>query len=315
VQHLLGVRGAVALEEEPLGHVARDRGRRVGRDLGGAMVAGGEHAEAAEDLEPLVVAVRGAPARVDLAQPAALGADRDRGRVGVAGGGDRRIGEAARRRVHADRLVAEDPPADIEVVDQHVLEDAARAADVLDRRRARIAAGHHQHLGLADLAGVEPALERGERRVVAALEPDHARDLGLGDRRGARARALEVEVDRLLAEDRLAGRRRAQDQVGVRIGARRDHDGIDAGVGEDPLEVAGGGAELRGEFVGGQRDGVAHEAQLHAGLAGQVGAVDLADPAGTDERDLNHLGSLVMWSREGARSALLEYGSFRYPPH
>jgi hypothetical protein len=38
-----------------------------------------------------------------------------------------------------------------------------------------IAAGDDEHLGLADLAGLDARLRGGERRVVAALEADQAR--------------------------------------------------------------------------------------------------------------------------------------------
>ena len=51
-------------------------------------------------------------------------------------------------RVQRVGFVVEDPAEDVEVVDQHVLEDAARTLDVFDGRRARIAARHHQHFRL-----------------------------------------------------------------------------------------------------------------------------------------------------------------------
>ena len=55
-------------------------------------------------------------------------------------------------------FVVENPAEDVEVVNQHVLEDAARMPDVLDGRRARIAARDDEHFRLADLARIDSAL-------------------------------------------------------------------------------------------------------------------------------------------------------------
>ena len=137
MRHLVRVRGAVALEEEMLGQVAAHRRGRARDDFGRRVVAGLQHAVAAQHLEALVVAVRRAAARVDLAEPTALRADRHRGGVDVAGLGDRRIDEARRVRVHGLGLVVEDPAKDVEVVDQHVLEDAAGALDVRESAARR----------------------------------------------------------------------------------------------------------------------------------------------------------------------------------
>ena len=57
----------------------------------------------------------------------------------------------------------------------------------------------------------------------------------LGDR-DRLARALVVEVDRLLAEDRLAGARRAFDQIGVAVRRACDQHGVDIGIGDRRLD-------------------------------------------------------------------------------
>src|SRR5205823_8843977 len=54
-------------------------------------------------------------------------------------------------RVDGRGFVAQDPAENIEVVNQHVLEDAAGDLDVIHGRRAGIAAGDQEHLRLADL--------------------------------------------------------------------------------------------------------------------------------------------------------------------
>ena len=202
-------------------------------DLGRPVIAGLQHALAAQHLEALVVAVRRTAAGVDLREAPAARADGHRGAsmspAAPTAGSVRQLPVACTRH----RVVVEDPAEDVEVVDQHVAEDAAGAPDVLDRRRAGVAAGHHQHLRLADLARVEARLQRRERRIVATLEPDEAGHARLRHRLRAVARAVEREVDRLLAEDRLARRRRAHDQVGVGVGGRGDHHRAHVRVGED----------------------------------------------------------------------------------
>ena len=67
----------------------------------------------------------------------------------------------------------------------------------------------------------------GEIGIEAAIEADHQRRAGLLDDFEAGADALDVEIDRLLAEDGLAGARGALDQIGVRVGRRADRDGVD----------------------------------------------------------------------------------------
>src|SRR5205814_149472 len=148
----------------------RDSAGAMRAHLGGAVVPRGEHAARAKHFEALVVPISGAPAGVDLAEPPLSGPDRHGSGVGVARLRDGGIDQAAGRRIDRLRFVAEDPAADVEVVDELVLEDSAGPLDVRDRRRSWIAAGDGEDLDLADLAGVEAALQRREGGVVAALE-------------------------------------------------------------------------------------------------------------------------------------------------
>jgi hypothetical protein len=72
-----------------------------------------------------------------------------------------------------------------------------------------------------------------EGRVEAALEADHAGHTGGLHRAGARAHPRDRQIDRLLAEDVLAGCGGAADQVAVRIGRRRDGHHVDRRVLQD----------------------------------------------------------------------------------
>ena len=98
----------------------------------------------------------------------------------------------------------------------------------------------------------------------------------------AGADALDVEVDRLLAEDRLAGAGGALDEVGVGVGRRADGDRVDVLGGEDRVDVGDLGARGLGQGGGGRRVGVGDESDLAVGARRDVAAVDLADPACAD---------------------------------
>jgi hypothetical protein len=169
MRHFVGVRDAIAFEEKMLGLVVADIHGGVRGDFGGTVVARLQHALAAEDFEALVVTVGRAAAGVDLREP-----PRRVRMVTVVESMspprfDRRIGQAASGRIDGGGFVVENPAQNVEVVDQHVFEYAAGDLDVIDRGRARITAGDDQHFRFADLAGDDARLQRGERRIVAAL--------------------------------------------------------------------------------------------------------------------------------------------------
>src|SRR5206468_11963122 len=98
---------------------------------------------------------------------------------------------------------------------------------------------------LADLPRGKPIFQRGEGGIVAALEADQAGDAGFCDTSRTVASARERQIHRFFAEDRLLRRRRALDELGVRIGGRADDHSLDARVAEDLL----GAADLRAVFL------------------------------------------------------------------
>ena len=104
----------------------------------------------------------------------------------------------------------------------------------------------------------------------------------------ARARA-DVEVDRLFAEDRLAGGGAGLDQVGMRVGRARDQQRIDAGVGEHGLRVGDGGARCRGDPAAAAAASTSTTYLRRAPrVRGDVRRVDPADAAGAKEREGLH---------------------------
>src|SRR5437762_2916755 len=82
-------------------------------------------------------------------------------------------------------------------------------------------------LGPADAAGADLAFETCEMRVEATVEADHQRHAEFQRDGDARLGPPPIEINRLFAEDRLAGARRGFDQVGMGVGRAGDHHRID----------------------------------------------------------------------------------------
>src|SRR5215469_9458290 len=96
-----------------------------------------------------------------------------------------------------------------------------------DRRRRRIIARDAQDLGPVDGAGADLAFEPREIRIEAAVERDHQGHPACFGHGGASLGAAAVEIERLLAEDRLAGAGRRLDEIRVGVGRACDQDRID----------------------------------------------------------------------------------------
>ena len=196
------------------------------------------------------------------------------------------------RRPHGadrDQLLAEHKPGDVEIVDHHVAEEAARPGDIGKGRGPGIARGDRNDFERADRPLGDALAQRGEIGVEAAVEADHQRRAGLSDHFEAGADAIDVEVDRLLAEDRLAGAGGALDEIGVGVGRRADGDRVDVLRCEDRVDVSDLGARGFGQSGGGGRVGVGDEGHAAAGTRGRVAAMDLADPARPDDPELHTL--------------------------
>ena len=108
-------------------------------------------------------------------------------------------------------------------MDELVDELPAGGLDVRVRRRQSITAGHVKAVDGAELAGANPPPRLAEARVEPALKADlHAavRPLHVLDHA---LRRVQVERDRLLAEDRNARVEPAVDELRVSAGRRHDH--------------------------------------------------------------------------------------------
>ena len=221
---------------------------------------------------------------------------------------DRRIDQRRAEREDLDRLLGEEEAGHVEVMDHHVAEEPARALDILDRRRTGIARDHADDLDRAGLAGAEAAFERGEVRVEAAVEADHQRLAGFADHLEAAADAAGVEIDRLLAEHGLAGGDGGLDQVGMGIGRRADHHGVDAGIGEDRLGAGDLGAGGLGERSGRLGGGIGERDQLRIGTRRDIEPVNAPDPAGAQQSKSHHVRGPAVRECSGASVVRAENG-------
>ena len=81
-------------------------------------------------------------------------------------------------------------------------------------------------------------MQRAVSRIEAPVEADAKRHTGPRQNVRARVDTRHVEIDRLLAEDRLAGLRRRLNDSRVRAGRCADDDRAQGGIGQRLREVA-----------------------------------------------------------------------------
>ncbi len=253
------------------------------------MVARDQHAAGAERLDALVIAIDGAEARVDMHQGSARHGQHHHGgvrvavRVGLLIEHHRGLGE------DLDRIFLGEPAGDVEVVDHRVVEDpVGHLSHIVRRRDLRIAAGDDRHLEPPDFAGGDGIAECPVARIEAPVEADREGHLGLRQDAGSAVDLGEVEIDRLLAEDRLAGAGRAADQLGMGMGGGADHHRAQLTVGQCLLQADDRRAMLVGQHIGGDRIEIDHVFEPRLGMGRDVAGMDLSDEAGADEAEIDH---------------------------
>ena len=172
-------------------------------------------------------------------------------------------------------------------MDGHVHEDAAGNLDVIHGLVVRVARGDLDNIGLAQAAGSHGVADHLVVVVKAADKTDLELDAGLLDSVERFFDLCEVGVDRLLAEDVLAGPGSAHDELCVRVGGRADEHGFDRGIAEDLLRIV---VALLNAHVCRPRTGsVVHErvgdrVQLRfRHCVRQIFPMQLADSAGTQQ--------------------------------
>ena len=185
-------------------------------------------------------------------------------------------------------------------MDGHIHEDAAGNLDVAHRLVIRIAGSDLDEVGLAQLAGGDRVADSLVVVVEAADKADLQLYACLLDGRERLLDLCQLGVDRLLAEDVLAGLSGAHDEVRMGRGGRADEHSIDGRVGEDLLRVVV--AFLDAHFVRPCAGRIVHErisdcVQLcvRYGVR-QILAMQLADAASAQQTDsyfLFHFSALL----------------------
>ena len=201
--------------------------------------------------------------------------------VEAVGGGARGV------HAHGDDLLAQQEPADVDLVDGGVVDHVARrvalrnrgvAVTAVDERGVAVVAGVEDRLHLV-VGGVEAAHEAdGDQLLAGLLLGLHDLDAVLGG--GGQG---------LLAQHVLARLDDPDDVGGVDLAEGRDDDGVDVGVVDELLGgVVGPGPVGLGAGDGGVMvdvgDGDDPAARQVVGDAGEVGA---AHAAGADESNAN----------------------------
>ena len=295
----------VALEEEPQRLLLR---HAVGGVEGGVvrrLVVGGDAALGAEHLDALVVAIDGLAAVVDHAERTVGEPQRDDAGVHIAGLADLGVDQARADGADFGDLAAGQVADHVEIVDRHVDEDAAGHLDVGQRRSLRVARRDLDDLHVADAAALDDLVHVLEVAVKAAVEANlilHARALDLVEHD---LDLVQIVVDRLFAEDVLAGARRLDGDRRVRIRRRADEHGLDVRVFEDLVVVVVpvGHVELLRQLLGRRGVDVGNGDQLRVRHAvDEVVGVQLADAAGADDADFQLLAHGILLLIRGARA-------------
>ena len=224
-----------------------------------------------------------------MAKRARAGAHEDHRGVHVAGFGEPRFDHDAGHRAHRHHLFARHKARHVEVVDGHVAEQPARFDDEFHRRQAAVAAGHDDHLDRTHLAGAHRVIDGAVVGIVTAVEADldryaQSRELGAGV-----LDPFEVEVDRLLAQHRLAGAGRGRHQIDMGGRGCGDQHRVHGALGERGLDI---GRRPRAQPLG-QRPRLlfAHVIdadQVRPRVGGQVQPMQHADAPGPEQRESHH---------------------------
>jgi hypothetical protein len=131
-------------------------------------------------------------------------------------------------------------------------------------------------------------VQLGEAGIEAPVEADQHLHAGLAHLGEAGIHAGEREVDRLLAEDRLAGPRGGDHQIRMCVGGGGDDHRADLRIGQSRLRAARPGAVFRGQRLGRLPVHIHHMPQRRAAARREVCGVDAANAAGAELCEVEH---------------------------
>ncbi len=160
--------------------------------------------------------------------------------------------------------------------------------------RGRVVAGQADRVDGAEGAGRDEPPGLAVRGVEAALEADLERDAGGLDVLHHPAGLVQLQGDRLLAEDRQPAVGAGPDEGGVGVGGGRDDHRLGP-VQRRVDRLHGAGADGRGDGRRPGRVDVGDEQLRDAGVGLQEPGVEGADPAGAQERDAHQRLRVASW--------------------
>lgn len=206
-------------------------GVRSGIEHNGAYsrIAADQPARAAENLQPLLEGMRGAARGGDMGDRTAGPAEQDVRRVEIAELHQARIDIAIELGMGAVGQPPDHPDQLVEVVYDHVGDDATLMRHGRGAGELRVAAHLQDMLDIADLAHGYPALHLAAVGVEAAVKAENHRQAGRGDPLDRRRDRGAIESDRFLAEHRQAEVACPQDVVDMGRRGRGDHQRIGPG--------------------------------------------------------------------------------------
>ena len=231
---------------------------------------------------------------MDKANLAALALVHGHARLIVIGRLEFRMLERRARSVDLDWILAEEPAHEVDIVDGHVDEDAARRrceADGALHERFRIDARRLDHVRLANEAGLDLLHRISVRRVEAAHEAKEERELRMALYGDFRLLALlDIDPERLLREDVLASIERLRNLAAVQAARRDDGHGVDIGFREHLVKIRVD--VLHTEFILRVlqlcwHDGAGCRELCIRDLVGNIIGMDFAETTETSDTDFN----------------------------
>jgi len=124
--------------------------------------------------------------------------------------------------------------------------------------------------------------------IEAPVEAYHQRHAAFADDRKARLGAPPVEVERLLAEDGLAGAGRRLDEIGMGVGRAGDDDGMDRTIGKDRDLGPDLATVAPRQLLGRGRIDIDDRTKTSRGMAGDILCVDGTDTACAELAEADH---------------------------